>query len=177
MTIVISLAVAVLSLLGGVAAFAADPQAQRPAPEGWGRAQLGMQLTEFRRLYPQSEEAPALPGLSLDGRVRREVVWKVRAEGLTKPVDLEFRFWDGKLWMILVYANQVPGAELRSFLEARFGAPTLASEKPSWMWPRVKVVAEPQQGWFAIFDRDLGKQVQAAMYPTPASGEPKPKAP
>lgn len=161
---IFTVVVVTLSLLVNVGAFARDPTTPRPAPEGWEDAKLRMTLAEFRRAFPTSEEGPALPGLSLDGRVRRQLVWKAPAQGLSRPVDLEFRFWEEKLWMILVYTNDTPRQELQSFLEARFGVPTLALEKPSWIWPRVKVVAEPRKGWFAIFDRELGQKVQAALH-------------
>ncbi len=127
-----------------------------------------MSLEEFRQAYPGSQELPPLPDAKGDGRGRRFVVWKANDNILPGPVDLEFRFWNGRLWMILVYANDLPAHEMQAALERRFGPPPISGEKPSWLWPSTKLVSEPAKRWLAIFDRRLASQVQEATFaPSP----------
>lgn len=148
---------------------ASGKSAARPAPEGWGGAKLGMSWEEFRGIFPQAEELEPVPDMPGRERARRAVAWKIKEADVAEPLDLEFRFWEGRLWMILVYATPLTQPAFQAFLERRFGPPPVGGEQASWIWPTVKIVANTKQRWFALFDRRLANEVQAALFGTPGT--------
>ncbi|GIW43536.1 MAG: hypothetical protein KatS3mg077_0818 [Candidatus Binatia bacterium] len=143
------------------------PAAAPASPQGWGRERLGMPLQELRQLYPDMQLATPLTAPFNDPRVQRYLRLGVREADLPAPVDVEYRMWDGKLWMVLVYTGANPAERVRRVLEQRFGPPTDASAVPAWVWPDRKLVTHLDQKWFALIHRPTDREARAGLQKRP----------
>ena len=139
------------------------PAAAPAVPSGWGREQLGMSLAELRRLYPDARLGTPLTAPFDDPRVQRWLRFAVEESDLPQPVDIEYRLWDEKLWMVLVYTGVNPSAAVRRALERRFGPPTDRGATPTWLWPDRKLVTHLDQRWFALVHRATDREARAAL--------------
>lgn len=144
------------------------PAAAPAEPAGWGRERLGMSVEELRKLYADAQLAPPLTAPFDDARIQRWLRLGVREDDLPQPVDIEYRIWDGKLWMVLVYTGANPAPAVRNALEKRFGRPTDRSALPAWVWPDRKVVTHLDQKWFALIHRPTDREARAGLRPPPS---------
>jgi hypothetical protein len=139
------------------------PAAAPAAPEGWGQERLGMPLEELRKLYPDIQVAPPVTAPFDDPRVQRWLRLGVREPDLPQPVDVEYRIWDGRLWMVLVYTGKNSTNDVRRALDRRFGRPTDSSASPAWVWPDRKLVTHLEQNWFALVHRPTDRAARAGL--------------
>lgn len=151
---------------------AEEAPSRNPAPTGFGPVRFGMKEAEARQALPDLEVAPALPGPLAHADLRRLVRMAEKVPGLQEKVDLELRFWKGRLWAIYVYASRNSPETLRGYLEKEFGAPSAAGDDPVWVWPEVSIVGHPRQGWFSLSDKELGREAQRQLTARPEAGKP-----
>lgn len=139
------------------------PAAAPAVRQGWGREQLGMTLDALRQLYDDAQRAAKLQAPFDHPRFERWLRLGVRETDLPEPVDVEYRFWDGKLWMVLVYTGANPVVAVRQTLERRFGPPTDSGAVPAWIWPDRKLVTHLDQKWFALIHRPTDREARAVL--------------
>lgn len=136
-------------------------------PTGIGDLTLGAPVAEVQKKHPKMEELK--PGVSLGAaivggpHVARYVLHKVAAKNLAQPADVELRFWDGKLWVIIVYLGQNPVSEVRAALEKQIGKPTAQGPPTSWLGQKSTTVLSYREGYFSISDNGLSDQARQVL--------------
>ena len=151
-----------------------------PAAEGFGKARFGMSLEEVRRLYPALTPAPPNTGVPYFNSplLSRFMLKDVKVPGLSERTDVEFRFWENRLWMYVVYPRG-SFAEAVEYLEHRYGKPNVSSADPSWKLPSIGIITAPAQMWYTVSDNAITSDVQAAFNAAlrAAQAPPSPPAP
>jgi len=158
------------------------PVVAASVPDGFGSAKLRMRVEDVRKAYPQLEPAPRVSSHAFFGHpsLARYVVMQTRLPELQEPVDIEFRFWDDRLWTILVYYGKNTTGSVTAYLPKLYGPAQGIGSNPAWVGPRSKVLVSTRAQWFSITDTDLAYDAQKAFMemqdtrPTP--GGPTPRA-
>lgn len=136
-------------------------------PTGFGKAKLGMSVAEVKKLYPKME--PLAEGQNLGSPpvggpyITRYVLREAKVGGLSKPADVELRFWKDKFWLYIVYFGAENAEAVFNALKKEHGAPTGGADGPypTWVGEKSAVVMERQQGRYTINDNGLSKEAQA----------------
>ncbi len=157
-------------------------------PDGFGDAKLRMSVDQVRKVYPKLALAPMVQGKEFlsHPRMQRYLLTNVTVMNLRHPVEVEFRFWNGQLWTVIVYYNGNTQADVTSALTRTYGPPNSPVGDPSWVTQTSKLVTSPQAQWYSINDKALGREAQEAFVasldrhgppltvpPTPAPAAPK----
>ncbi len=144
-----------------IAVVAPDP---RPlvGRHGEGQFEIGMSVADVRRLHPELKAlarplavaAPALPS------VARYVLSKQRVSEHTKESDIELRFWNDKLWAVIVYFPAEEADAVGTALRARYGPPASGNRMSSiWRRAGITLVLAPTQRWYGFTDDELNDAV------------------
>jgi hypothetical protein len=157
--LIVALAVSVTVAATGQAADAA----QSKTPEGFGKAHFGMSIGEVKAVYPELTAAPNVAGYLSHTDLQRQVLWKTPIKGLAEPVDIELRFWKDRLYMFLFYTGKNPAAKVTQYLQREYGPPASGGLDPAWVWPGRMLINQSAHGWFALSDKELGKEAQSAL--------------
>jgi len=148
----------------------AAPVAADPYPllgrEGRRELMFGMRVADVRRLHPQlrvvqrplGAVAPALPSIA------RYVLPNQTVPEHTKLSDIELRFWDDKLWAIIVYFPEGEAEAVGAALRVRYGRPSGASNVSTiWRGETVTLAFVPKQRWYGFTDNRLNQAVETEM--------------
>jgi hypothetical protein len=142
------------------------PAAAIKGPSGYGKARFGSTVAQVKKLYPGLEELPPEKTLGapvINGPdIARYVLHNQTYPGVKNPVDVEIRFWKGKLWLYIAYFPVDEGNAVQSKLTADLGAPeNPTSEYPSWKLDTVSVLLEKKLGRVTVNENALSKEAQA----------------
>lgn len=150
---------------------AVEPETK--TPEGYGKARFGMSVADTKAVYPELAPIPHSPGYLSHPDLQRQVLWKVRLKGLPEPVDIELRFWKDRLWMFLFYTGKNSAPKVTQYLQREYGPPATGGLDPAWVWPGRTLVNQSGHGWFALSDKEIGKEAQRilAARRTPGSAD------
>lgn len=183
------------------AALVQSSAAAEPSVEsltGYGKASFGASVDEVKALWPDMQTvAPdtQLPSAAfVSPHLGRFLLKGEQIPGLSKPVDVELRFWEGKLWAYLVYFDKADKAAALQYLEKTYGMRTSGIEdRPIWGGEKVTLQAVGEAGWFGATDNALSDQARAWFFtaltgnpegnkppdvaPTPLGAAPVPAAP
>jgi hypothetical protein len=136
-------------------------------PSGVGDLKLEAPVAEVEKKHPEMEKLKWNAGLGAavvgGPHVERYVLRGYEVKNLAKPADVELRFWDGKLWVIIVYLGQNPADEVRAALEKQIGKPTAQGPPTSWLGKKSTTVLAYGQGYFSISDNGLSDQARQVM--------------
>jgi hypothetical protein len=137
-------------------------------PTGIGKAKFNMSIAEVWKLYPKARlmpkdeqgGAPVVEGPYID----RLWITDQTVPGLPRPATLELRFWNGKLWAVIVYINDNDPKLVQHFLLNTFGEPTHHSDQGNiydWEGDKVSTSATMDQKWYGSTDNQLSKFARA----------------
>lgn len=140
--------------------------AKAPEPTGLGKLTFGMGVDQVKKLFPKMEELTLETNLGvgpLGGpNVQRFRLPKQTVAGVKQPVDLEIRFWKGKLWMIAVYYGVANDKAVMAALSKQYGPPTATNAQSSvWSGQHSVLFVEHGPGQYTIQDLALMKEAQA----------------
>ena len=136
-------------------------------PTGFGKARFGMSPEEVEKLYPGKvrvlgqENLGASPVFS--PRVVRQVLPDQKILDLKEPTNVEFRYWDNKLWVVVVYFGQNTVQQVNEALRKEYGKPPAVSADSLWTGTKAVVNTANRDRWYAISDLAISKEAQAAF--------------
>jgi hypothetical protein len=146
-----------------LAAVAWGETPERSVPQGFGKAKFGMTVAEVKASYPELQPAPPIKGYLSHPDLERHVLFAAKVGKLPKPMDIELRFWKGRLWMLLFYNGKNSKADVDRYLVSTYGEPVSGALDAAWVWPGRSLVSQTQHGWFSLSDRTIGKEAQAEL--------------
>ena len=155
-------ALAVLAML----ALTALPAAAAVTNEftAYDGAQLGSTPEQVRKAFPKMEVTTENLGSQPfpSEHLVRYVVRDAKIAEAGKPGMVELRFWNNKLWAIVVYYPPDTKDAVLAALTKRLGPPNGTNPaKPSWQGAKSSVFVETSLNWFAVTDNALSKEAQA----------------
>ena len=155
-------ALAVLAML----ALTALPAAAAVTNEftAYDGAQLGSTPEQVRKAFPKMEVTTENLGSQPfpSEHLVRYVVRDAKIAEAGKPGMVELRFWNNKLWAIVVYYPPDTKDAVLAALTKRLGPPNGTNPaKPSWQGAKSSVFVETSVNWFGITDNALSKEAQA----------------
>ena len=155
-------ALAVLAML----ALTAPPAAAAVTNEftAYDGAQLGSTPEQVRKAFPKMEVTTENLGSQPfpSEHLVRYVVRDAKIAEAGKPGMVELRFWNNKLWAIVVYYPPDTKDAVLAALTKRLGPPNGTNPaKPSWQGAKSSVFVETSLNWFAVTDNALSKEAQA----------------
>lgn len=136
-------------------------------PAGLGKAKLGMSPKEVQKLYPgkvrvlDMEHLGATPVKS--AHMVRQLLSDQKVEGLASPTNVELRYWDDKLWVIIVYYGENSNESVQEGLRKVYGQPDLSGNDAVWRGKKVQINTATRERWYAIADLALSAQAQQAF--------------
>ena len=167
----VAVVVAVLRSPGVCAETATETQTGTPSPapavtpvppEGFGKAKLGMSVAEVQAHYPDLAPAtgPTRAAYFRAPELKRYLLPVTAVPGLQSECKIELRFWKDRLWGVIIDYRKNRFADVRALLRQQYGPPTLDGREPTWIFPATTIMAVPLQGWYAIEDNEITKEVQ-----------------
>lgn len=171
------LAAAVLTAAAGgsVAPASATPAASAPTAAaagpsialltGFGDAKFGSTIEEARKALPAMEPLShdiKMPSAHFSSpHLERFVLRKHVVAGLASPVDVELRFWEGKLWAFLVYFEKTDLDAALKLLEKTYGPRTTGTEvQPIWRGEKATLQAMGKAGWYGATDNAISEKAR-----------------
>jgi hypothetical protein len=154
-----------LGVLFLAAALSAEP-ASAKGPTGYGKVPFGATLKEFQKAYPKAEQleltqnlgAPVIRGPD----IARYALHGQSYPGAAKPIDVEVRFWKGKLWLYIAYFPPAESEAVLAKLVADNGPSTNKSaDYPTWNFPQSTILLEKKLGRVTVNDTASTKEAQA----------------
>ena len=135
-------------------------------PTGFGNAKFGMSLKDVWRMYPQARllgEQETLGAAVLDGPyIERLALHDQPVPGFPKPTTVELRFWNGKLWGVVVFFGDNDPQVCKAYLANEYGPTTSRdANMPLWRGNKVTTTATYNQGWYGYTDNALSDDVSA----------------
>jgi hypothetical protein len=139
--------------------------AETTSPTGFEKATFGMPLEEVKKLYPDMRElsfSENLGAVPVGGPyIARYVLRQQKVEGLTKPADVELRFWKGKLWLYIVYLGENTPESAVEALTKRYGPITGKDPRyPIWNTPKTTILVELSDKRYTVNDEPLSLQAR-----------------
>lgn len=135
--------------------------AQAELPRSVAGAELGARVEEVRKKHQGLEKldkdlgAPVLPAPAAS----RFLLPKQKVPGLEKPTDVELRFWEGKLWVVIVYFGENENEVVLDSLRKRLGQPTAGDAlNPYWDDLKTNVTVISSKRYYAVSDRALSEK-------------------
>ncbi len=160
-----------LVLFVAVAAGAQEPTPRPTPPAGFQKAHFGESVKQVKAAYPDLQPAPVVAaGYLMHPGLQRQVLYARRLPGLNEPVDLELRFWKDRLWTILFYTGKNPQGDVDVYLQREYGPPATSENESVWIWPGRTLISQSARGWFALADKELGRDAQKELAGSRMSG-------
>jgi hypothetical protein len=149
--------------------------------KGFGAAKFGSSVEETRALWPAMEPLGndvKMPAAAFTSpHLSRYLLKDHAVAGLSSPVDVEFRFWEGKLWAFLVYFKPDDKDAALQHLEKSYGKrQTGLEDRPIWRSDAITLQAVAGDGWYGATDNALS-DVARAWFFTALTGNPEGQAP
>lgn len=166
------LAAAVLAAAAGVSPAHATPTPAAAAAgpslallTGFGDAKFGSTIEEARKALPAMEPLSndiKMPSAHFSSpQLERFVLRKHAIAGLASPVDVELRFWEGKLWAFLVYFEKADLDAALKLLEKTYGPRTTGTEvQPIWRGDKATLQAMGKAGWYGATDNAISEKAR-----------------
>ena len=140
---------------------------QQPGQKDWfSRAQMGMSSAQVREILPDMKNAEGgeEPHTS-HTRVERYITTGQAFDGL-QGCRLELRFFDDRLWVIIVNYEDNSTEEVERILKERYGEPTSQyGNVARWSGSGLEVILERNAKWFSLGDEALAEEVAKAAFP------------
>lgn len=133
---------------------------------GYGKARFGATVNEVQKAYPKLEEltmnqslgAPVIKGPD----ITRYVLHAETYPGVSQPIDVELRFWKGKLWLYIAYFPATESdAVLAKLVEDHGPSTSKSADYPSWKLEKSNVLLEKKLGRVTVNDDGFTKEAQA----------------
>ncbi|MBX3025635.1 hypothetical protein KF840_12080 [bacterium] len=154
-----------LLLLLLVPAMAAAAAAPMDTLKGYGPAPFGTRWDKAQALFPSAEVladgrnvgAPSVGGPF----VHRLYLEDQHVEGLSKPVNVELRFWKKNLWVVQVYWGDNSDADVLAALTKRLG-PNQDNGDSNLLWitDTVQVTGSTRLRTYGVADLALSADAQ-----------------
>ncbi|MDX2166987.1 MAG: hypothetical protein SF182_07990 [Deltaproteobacteria bacterium] len=131
-----------------------------------GKAKLGMSVDEVKKIYPKMEQLRPDQVLGAQTIMAedlvRYVVHDTSAPALTKPGDVELRFWKGKLWAFIVYYKDNDPKQVEAAISKQLGPQTgKRPTHPFWKGTAMTAMLDPDGRWYSLTDDAISKDAQA----------------
>lgn len=156
-------ALAVACLIG----FSMLETALAAEPDGFGKAKFKMTSEQVKAAIPKLEETEEQLGAAVVGgpRVKRFVLRKYKVPGIEHPTDVELRFWDDKLWVVIVYFGQNDYASVSKALEKQLGPTSHGDDKSRvWLGEKTTSTVSDREKYYSFADNDLSNVARAALF-------------
>jgi hypothetical protein len=156
-------ALAVACLIG----FSMVGTALAAEPDGFGKAKFKMTAAQAKAAIPELEETEEHLGAAVVGgpRVKRFVLRKYKVPGVEHPTDVELRFWDDKLWVVIVYFGQNDYASVSKALEKQLGPTSRGDDKSRvWLGEKTTSTVSDREKYYSFADNDLSNVARAALF-------------
>ncbi len=149
-------------------------------------AKLGTSTGDVRKVFPKMEPTKENLGAQpFDSEfLTRYAVKNAKIPETGKPGTIELRFWNDKLWAIIVYYGDGNDTKVVEALTKRLGPPNGTNPtKPGWQGEKGMTFVETEHHWYSLTDNALSKEAQAwffaqlAKMKEQAAGAPTPAAP
>jgi hypothetical protein len=161
--------------VAAAAATAAEPTAAPAAAPsvasltGFGAVKFGATVEEARKAWPAMavlHQDIKMPSAAFTSPfLERFVIRKHAIAGLASPVDVELRFWEGKLWAFLVYFEKADMNAALQHLEKTYGPRTSGIEtRPIWRGEAVTLQAMAEAGWYGATDNAISDKARAWFF-------------
>ncbi len=152
-------------------------------PTGFAENMLGKSVDEVRKALPTLEklgEDEKLAGVVIKGpAISRYGTRKLQVPGLAKPTDVEWRFWNGKLWVVIVLLGENDADEVVAAIRKERGTdPGQADTQKNWYGEKSMIAVSAK--WYTIGDDALTKEAQAwfvSLFGRKVGGDRGPAAP
>jgi hypothetical protein len=138
----------------------------------FSRAQMGMSSAQVREILPDMKNAEGgeEPHISRT-LVERYITTGQAFDGL-QGCRLELRFFDDRLWVILVNYEDNPTEEVERILKERYGEPTLQyGDVARWSGSGLEVILQPKTKSFSFADEAVAEEAAKAFFPLHYDGE------
>jgi len=134
-------------------------------PTGFGKARFGMTVAQVSEIYPQMEKlTKSLGAAVVEGPlIERRVLWKEEISGLSKPVNVELRFWKDQLWVVIVYFGENDLETVVRLLTERHGPPSGKPANAIWEGKKSTIMIAGKARWYSIQDNAISKEAQAVF--------------
>ncbi|HVN86294.1 MAG TPA: hypothetical protein VMW17_15775 [Candidatus Binatia bacterium] len=133
---------------------------------GFERLRFGASVADVKKRYAtvrqlQKENLGAIVVESPN--IVRYHIPNVQLQGLAKPVSLELRFWNEKLWVVIGYFGDNSPDEVMKYLRDRYGPPTSTKPDPAWRGQIAVIASNSKQKWFSVADQVASKEISARL--------------
>jgi hypothetical protein len=136
-------------------------------PNGFGKAHFGMSPQEVEKLYAGTIRTLGQENLGASPvygpRISRQLLPDQKVPGFNQPTNVELRYWDNKLWVVIIYYGQNGLEEVNAALRKEYGKPPTAASDSMWSGSKVMVNTANRERWYAISDIALSKEAQAVF--------------
>ena len=149
--------------------------------DGFGAAKFGSSIDDAKKLWPAMQpvaDDARLPSAAFQSPLLdRFLIKDHEISGLASPVDVELRFWEGKLWAFLVYFKKDDKDAALQHLEKTYGKRMSGTdERPIWTGEKVTLQGIAGAGWYGATDNALSDQARAWFF-TALTGNPEGNSP
>lgn len=129
-------------------------------PTAFGKARFGMSAQQVRELHPALETLDKMLGAAVvkGPNITRYVLWKQEIPNLPHPADVEFRFWDDKLWIILVYFGENQVEAVQKAVREQYGPPDQGDHV--WRSEEVTVFIAAKNKWYSVQSNAISAEAQ-----------------
>ena len=134
--------------------------------KGYGPAPFGTRWDKAQKLFPKAEvvsEGKNLGAPSVGGPfIHRLYLTDQHIEGLSKPVNVELRFWKKNLWVVQVYWGENSDQDVVAMLSKRLG-PNQGNDSGNLLWitDTVQITGSTKQHTYGSTDLTLSADAQA----------------
>jgi hypothetical protein len=134
---------------------------------------MGMSSAQVREILPDMKTAEGgEEPLTSRARAERYIITTGQAFDGLQGCRLELRFFDDRLWVILVNYKDNPTEEVERILKERYGEPTHQyGNVARWSGSGLEVILERKAKWFSFADEAVAEEAAKAFFPPTEDGE------
>jgi hypothetical protein len=134
-------------------------------PTGYGKAKFGSTVEEVKKVFPKlealtKEQMLGAPIVNTPD-ISRYALHEQSFPGASKPIDVELRFWKGKLWLYIAYFPPEEADAVLAKLTSEYGPQANKSaDYPTWKLENTTVLVEKKLGRVTVNDNSFTKEAQ-----------------
>ena len=134
-------------------------------PTGYGKAKFGSTVDEVKKVFPKLEaltlqQTMGAPIVNAPD-ITRYALHEQSFPGAAKPIDVELRFWKGKLWLYIAYFPPEEADAVLGKLTSEYGPQgNKSADYPSWKLENTTVLLEKKLGRVTVNDNGFTKEAQ-----------------
>jgi hypothetical protein len=146
---------------------AAEPAIEPYDLEGFGKAKFKMTPDEVRAVLPDLEPLEEDLGAAIVGGpyAKRFVLRDFEVPGFQHKTNVEIRFWNDRLWVVIVYFGENDFGSVVEAMEKLHGTDSRGDDKSRvWVGEKTTAVVTDRERYYSISDNDLSAEARAALF-------------